>query len=83
MSLRDTLQAEVDRLEKAHQVNADAYYAVRDAAQEAQAKSRPLKDVAAISANELAAARGALAAFDKQSGRTVKGAGNVKAGSAK
>ncbi len=80
MSLREMLQSEVDRLAALHQANADAYHEVRDRAQLALAEAAALKDVAHASANELGAAKAALAEFDKKQGRTVQGAGSVKAG---
>lgn len=83
MSLRETLQAEVDRLSAAHEKNRVAY---RKAAEEERAiakQKRALNDVASASANELAAAKKALAELDKREGRKVVGSGQAKAGSVK
>jgi len=83
MSLKDTLRAEVERLGAIHEKNRTAYRAAMQEQREAAARAEELSGIAFVSANELAAAKEALAAFEKKSKRPhVVGVGELGAASA-
>ena len=78
MGMRETLQAEIARLEAEHEKNVAAYQAAREEAAQAETKLRALKDVGFTSSNELATAKKALADLDRLSPvREIKAAGDV------
>jgi hypothetical protein len=79
MSLRDTLAAEVERLAAEHAKLSVAYRDARATRLTADAKVRLASAAAGAAWNDLAAARSALNELDKQSARSVSGAGNLEA----
>lgn len=84
MDIRDTLKAEVERLEALHETNRAAYRAALAVQRVATAEAAALSDVAFVSANELAAAKDALAAAEKGAKRkpTLQAVGAPSAGAA-
>lgn len=83
-TVHSTLDAEVKRLEQVHEINRTAYRAALAVQRVATAEAAALSDVAFVSANELAAAKDALAALEKGAKRkpTVQAVGAPSAGPA-
>lgn len=80
MSLRDTLVSEVERLAEQHEKNRQAYRDALKAQSSAAAAVRKSCEVASQSANELSAAKTAVAELDRTApARVIGGSGNVQA----
>lgn len=76
MSLRDQLEAAVNKLSAAHETNRKAYRAAMADKAEAEKKLRAACDKASASANELGAAKKALEELDRNT-PAVEASGEV------
>lgn len=78
MSLQEQMEAAVTQLEAAHEVNRAAYRKALDAQKAAGAAVRETCGKAHVSANELGAAKNALAELQR-TGPEIKAVGDMKA----